>query len=193
MKFTDKQLIYAFEDVYNFDGWPKRDFVMIWVRSDADAFNRFDDKWYLYDGRGNSPKYIMKGTGTTNPGAGALLNFMRYNPKGAAVMKSNHINYQGHKHGRHKRDRNSYRQAKEIPHHRDNDRDRNAEELGPVYTKIIYMNIHKAGWFSKFIGWWSAGCLVLNQRAQWRRFIRYMNKMGNPFITSVVLNEGEIQ
>lgn len=196
MRYTDAQLIKGFESCENFDGWPKKGITDIWIRSKADRYNRFDDKVYTFDSRPNGvPKFVMVCTGTSHPGV-ALKLFRRFNKLGAAIIKSHWINYQSHKHGRHKTDHNSYRQAKEIPHYRDGNGNYKAEEIGQVYMRtpsggLPWLNVHKAGWFSKWIGWWSAGCLVRNNRRQWNNWIRFMNKNGNPSLTTVVLNEGQ--
>jgi hypothetical protein len=189
--YTDEQLLGRVKSLPNFEGWPGG-VMLIVIRSKEDRYNRFDDKAYLYAPAkgGEAPRHVLKPFRvTSNPGAKALQFFARYNPLGAAVLKADYINYDSHNNGRHKKDPNAYRQAKPMPYYRDGDKDRKSEEIGKIFWDIIFANIHKAGWFSKLIGWWSAGCIVFAIRKQWNSFIRYLNSIGNPPLTLVILKE----
>ena len=185
--YTNEELIKRVESLKSFDGW--KGIFFVGVRSKEDEPNKFDDKFYLFDCRSGKPKFVMVANGTTNPGSKALRLFSRYNSKGAAVWATDIIVYDSHINARHKSDPNSYRQDKKLPYHRDGNKNNKSEEIGKLYWGIIWMNIHKAGWFSKLIGWWSAGCQVFNIRWQWKKFIGYMNSIGSPPLNTVILKE----
>jgi hypothetical protein len=190
-QYTDEQILNRIKSLSNFEGWPTGP-MLVAVRSEEDNFNQFDDKGYLYipGGEGEPPQFVLQPFRiTTNPGAGALLKFFRYNKDGAAVMKADYINYDSHFNGRHKRDPNAYRQGKGVPYYRDGNKNRKSEEIGSIFWDIIFMNIHKAGWLSKLIGWWSAGCIVFAIRREWNMFINFLNSIGSPDLTLVVLKE----
>jgi len=173
--YTDRQII---ERLPVCDGWHglPGGILDVWVRSDEDEFDRFDDKVYTFDCTGDTPKFVMVCTGTTNAGAEGLKHFDKYNRLGCAVLKADEIVYGSHVFGKHKGKYDAYRQAKGFPYFRDNDKDNRAEEIGKVYDDIIYANCHKAGWFSTRIGGWSVACLVRNQQSQFDAWMRFMNR-----------------
>lgn len=177
-KYTDRQILDRVKLVPNFKGFPNG-ILDVWIRSDEDEFDRFDDKVYTFEcfGDERKPQFVMVCTGTSNAGAEGLKRFDKYNRLGCALLKSDTIVYNSHAYGLHKGDPNhpAYRQIKPFPYHRDNDKDNRNEELGGIYSDIIGANCHRAGWFSKEIGGWSVACLVRNQRAQFDAWMRFMN------------------
>jgi len=185
--YTDNQLISRVEALPTFKGWKKGIFD-VWVRSNEDLFNQFDDKVYTFEclEDGQRPKFIMVSTGTSNAGAQGLKSFESYNTKGCAILKADTIVYGSHTYGLHRGKYPAYRQAKGFPYFRDNDKDEKSEEIGKEYNDIIGANCHKAGWFSKQIDGWSLACLVRNQQAQFDKWMSFMNKR---VLTVAILNE----
>lgn len=176
--FTDKEILDRLTTLKSWQGVPNG-VLDVWVRSKADAYNRFDDKVFTYEFAADptvKPKFIMACTGTTNAGAEGLKHFDKYNRLGCAVLKADEIVYGSHAYGLHKGQYPAYRQVKPFPYFRDNDKDEKAEELGKVYYDIIGANCHRAGWNSVYIGGWSVACLVRNQRTQYDKWMQYMNK-----------------
>lgn len=173
--YTDNQILRRIEKLPTFNGFPKG-ILDVWVRSNEDAYNRFDDKVYTYDCTGIDPKFVMVCTGTTNAGSEGLKNFNKYNRLGCAVLKSDIIVYNSHAFGLHKGQYPAYVQVKGFPYYRDNNKNNLAEEIGQIYTDIIGANCHKAGWLSEYIGGWSVACLVRNQQAQFTKWMNFMNK-----------------
>jgi hypothetical protein len=172
--YRDTDLIKRVESLSTFKGW--RDGVYdVWVRSDEDTFDRFDDKVYTFEVQKGIPKFIMVCTGTSNAGAEGLLRFEKYNALGCAVLKSDTLIYGSHKFGKHK-GYDAYVQNIGFPYFRDGDKDKKAEEQGKEYSNIIGANCHKAGVNSIVIGGWSVACLVRNQLEQYNKWLRYMNK-----------------
>jgi hypothetical protein len=177
--YTDKQILDRVRSLPSFKGFPAG--VMdVWIRSDEDAFDKFDDKVYTYEcfGDDKPPRFIMVCTGTSNAGAEGLRHFAKYNGLGCAVLKSEVIVYNSHAYGLHKGNPQhpAYRQVKPFPYFRDNDKDNRTEEIGIEYNEIIGANCHRAGWFSTNIGGWSVACLVRNQRAQYDKWLKFMNR-----------------
>ena len=141
------------------------------MRSILDEFNKFDDKFYLMFG--TSMIKVFKGT--TNSGAKGLMHFDEYNKLGVAVLKSDHISYDGYKRGISK-GREVFRQHKGFPHYRDGNKNEKIEEIGEVYNDIIYAHIHDAKMDGKveykgFINGWSTACQVMNNGAEWDEFM----------------------
>lgn len=187
--YTDQQIIKRVEThARGFDGW-KKGVYDIWIRSDEDVTDAFDDKGYTYNvaADGSLPEFRMVCTGTTNPGSYGLKKFKDYNPKGCAVLQADRIVYGSHVWGFHKGYR-AYRQAKPWPYYRDNDLDGKAEEIGEVFWDIIFANWHRASATgdSTFIYNWSVACVVRNRINQWKAWLAYMDKRP---MNGCILNE----
>lgn len=184
--YTSQQLLDRVKTMPNFNGFPQSGVLDIWVRSNEDEFDRFDDKVYSFECfPGKEPVFKMVCTGTTNAGATGLKEFAKYNGLGCAVLKSDWIVYNSHNYGLHK-GKPAYRQAKGFPYFRDNDKDNKAEEIGKEYNDIIGANCHRAGAASTVIGGWSTACLVRNNEAQFLAWLKFMNKRT---LSVVILNE----
>jgi hypothetical protein len=173
--YTDKQILDRVASLPTFKGWPK-DKLDIWVRSKADAFNQFDDKCYSYDCTTGTPIFKGVNTGTTNAGRMGLEHYEKYGLTGCAVLKSDTIVYESHAYGLHKGKYPAYVQVKGFPYFRDSDRDERTDEDGREYNNIIGANCHSAGENSTIIEDWSIACMVRNVKAQFNKWMVYMNK-----------------
>ncbi len=78
--YTDTELLERVFDLDTFKGFPDN-YWQIWVRSNEDAFNKFDDKVYLFRGK----KFVSVNKCTTNAGKTGLLNFDKNNKLGGGV------------------------------------------------------------------------------------------------------------
>lgn len=177
--YTDKQLIKRVESkARGFEGW-KPGVYDIWVRSQEDVMDAFDDKAYTFvvEKEADGPQFRMVCTGTSNAGSYGLKHFEKYNSAGCAVLQSDRIVYESHLYGFHKGYR-AYRQAKGFPYYRDNNRNSKAEEIGEVHNDIIFANCHRASATSDstVIYNWSVACLVRNKINQWNAWLAYMDK-----------------
>lgn len=179
MLYSDRQLIERVERLGAFEGW-KPGMYLICVRSAADVPDAFDDKAYLYRVEaGQRPKFVMVASCTTHPGVDVLQRFAaKYNPAGAPVLKSDQLVYGSHGFGKHKGQYDAYRQVKPMDYFRDTDRDPKAEEIGQVQNGIIFANVHRANAKRPSVinHNWSAGCIVMNDPAQFAAFMGHMNK-----------------
>jgi len=185
-EYTDTQILARVANLPNFKGFPKSGVLDVWVRSDEDEFDRFDDKVYSFECFPTiEPKFRMVCTGTSNAGAVGLKKFAEYNGLGCAILKSDTIVYNSHAYGLHK-GKPAYRQAKGFPYFRDNDKDNKAEELGAEYKDIIGANCHRAGAASTVIGGWSTACLVRNIETEFIIWLKFMNKRS---LSVVILKE----
>ena len=147
---------------------------IVGIQSQEDAFNLFDDKFYVFDGA----EFKQVSTGTTNVGKTALKNFDKYNLKGAAVWKTDmwyeDIYHPGHHKGRMK----ALRQVKPAYFYRDSDKDDKAEEQGELEFRIIYANMHGVDYdpyssiIKQNINGWSFGCQVWNRMGDYRQMIK---------------------
>lgn len=191
--YTNEQLIKRVESLPSFEGW-KKGMYDIWVASNEDEYNKFDDKVYTFECEkdGERPVFKMVCSGTANAGAQGLMKFEGWNKLGCAVAVRDYIGYNTHVYGKHgKQQYYAYVQAysgKQYPYTRDNDKDKSAENFGKVYWDRIGMNCHKAGEHSVDINGNSIACLVRNIRIQFDNWMKLMNKRP---LSVCVLNEFE--
>lgn len=188
--YTDSNLLNKVATLEGFKDIPK-DFWLIGVRSNEDAYNVFDDKFYLFQGK----KCISVYLGTTNAGATGLKKFDTYNKLGVAVLKADTIVYDYAYRGLHKGKVEAYRQGKGFPYFRDNDKDEHVEEIGKEYNDIIYANIHPSSYVEgqdvdkEFINGWSLACQVFANRAEFDDFMDLTEGQKN--LTYCLLQEFE--
>ena len=184
--YTSQQLLDRVKTMPNFKGFPQSGVLDIWVRSNEDEYNKFDDKVYSFECfPAKDPVFKMVCSGTSNAGAVGLKEFAKYNGLGCAVLKSDWIVYNSHVYGLHK-GKPAYRQAKGFPYFRDNNKNDKAEEIGKEYNDVIGANCHRAGAASTVIGGWSTACLVRNIEVD---FLKWLSFMGKRSLSVVILNE----
>lgn len=154
-------------------------YLIIGVQSQEDEFNKFDDKFYVFDG----PDFKQVSSGTTNAGKTALKYFDNYNLPGVAVWKTNMFYQDLFSPGYHKPSRRgggmrALRQRKDIYYYRDIDKDNKAEEIGTLHKGIIYANMHGVSYnpYSTLkkeeIGGWSFACQAWNNMTDYRNMIK---------------------
>lgn len=162
-------------------------YLIIGIQSQEDAFNAFDDKFYVFDG----PKFMQVSTGTTNCGKEALFFFSNYDLSGAAVWKTNQWCPDTYTRGFHKSSRldggmRALKQEKPISYYRDNNRNQNVDEIGELRNDIIGLNIHGVDYnpYSQItresINKWSFGCQVWNRMDDYRQMISAVWKRNKP-------------
>jgi hypothetical protein len=184
--YTSQQLLDRVKSMPNFKGFPQSGVLDVWVRSNEDEYNKFDDKVYSFECfPAKEPVFKMVCSGTSNAGAVGLKEFAKYNGLGCAVLKSDWIVYNSHVYGLHK-GKPAYRQAKGFPYFRDNNKNDKAEEIGKEYNDVIGANCHRAGAASTVIGGWSTACLVRNIEVD---FLKWLSFMGKRSLSVVILNE----
>ena len=178
--YSDKELLDKVEEI---GGTIPNEgkYLIIGMQSLEDAFNLFDDKFYVFDG----PIFKHVSSGTTNCGKTALL--MYDDPKikltGAAVWKTNQwcpdLYYPGiHRPKRTGGGMRALRQQKPIYFYRDSDKDQLIDETGDLHYDVIYVNMHGIDYnpYSKAtkasINGWSWGCQTWNNMLDYRQMIR---------------------
>lgn len=172
-KYTDKELLERVKSLDNYIGVPSGHWIL-GVRSQEDSVNKFDDKFYLFRGE----LFIEVSSGTTNPGQPTLKQFEKVNKAGAAVLKSEQWYYDVWKYGRHNGKVEALLQlGAPVQVYRDTDKDDNSEEQGKLDTGYFGINFHPNTYnlnkpSGTNIGWWSAGCQVLNDVNKYKTFIR---------------------
>ena len=187
--YTDKQILERIKSLPSFKAIPKSKYI-VGIRSTEDATDKFDDKFYLFEGE----TFLHVTTGTTNPGAPVLQGgFLKYNNAGAAVVKSNSWYYDVWAYGLHMGKMPALKQVGPITVHRDGDKDGKAEELGAPITGLYGINFHAATYNNFFrgvqenIGEWSAGCQVVNNKQEHLQWIDLLK--AQPRVSYVLLNE----
>ena len=186
--YTDKQLLDKVKSLDSYVDIPS-DYWILAVRSSADLPDKFDDKFYLYKGE----KFIMVATGTTHSGTYGLLNFRKWNRKGAFVTKSNFWQYFLWKKGSHKGKMDALVQAKEIIGYRDNDKDLKSEEIGEEVKGYFGINFHTVSYekvvnfIRKLIGRWSVACFVINDVEKYYEMMSYFDTQHR--VTLCLINE----
>ena len=198
-KYTDKQLLDHVKKLDSFKGYPSGRWIL-GVRSTADEVNRFDDKFYSYEGT----KFIDVVTGTTNPGATILRGgFKRFNKVGGAIVKADEWYYNIWVYGMHRGRMPALRQiGGPIIVYRDGDLDGKSEELGKAKKGWYGINYHTNTYnFSEKnlkikksdINNWSAGCQTSNDRLAYFDQMKYYKKAlrsgAQKFVTYVLINE----
>lgn len=181
-EYTDEQIISRVEQLASFRGWAAGKYD-IWVRSNEDEFDAFDDKVYSFEveATGDKPKFAMVCSGTTHAGHRGLKEYdSRYGNSRCAVLASDYMVYDSHFYGLHKQKYPAYRQGKPFPYFEDTNKDEKVDETGKlVVDRVIYANIHAAGTASTKIGGWSIACLVRNVKKQYDKWMKWMNKAEN--------------
>lgn len=166
--YNANQLLARVKELQSFDGIPKGRWIL-GVRSNEDKPNSFDDKFYVFDGE----KFIMVLKGTTNPGTPTLQQFEKVNKDGAAVLKHDQWYYNVWVFGKHHGKVAALLQlGAQVMVYRDIDKDNKSEQQGELQTGYFGINFHpntykKNGKGGEVVGWWSAGCQVVNDEKYW--------------------------
>jgi len=192
-KYTDKELLDKVKELESFEKYPSGYWILA-VRSKADKPNKFDDKFYIYKGE----KFITVTTGTTNAGKSILKGgFKKYNKKGAAIVKADEWYYDIYKYGLHRGKMPALRQrsSKPIKYFRDGNMNDKAEEIGEVYSGVIYTNFHGSTYNRgsllerNEINGWSAGCLVCNNNPKYESLIRLFRMSKQKYFSLCLIKE----
>jgi len=169
--YTDNQLLNKVKSLQGFKQIP-HDFWILGVRSNEDESNVFDDKFYIFKGN----VFIMVATGTTNPSIDYLTNKM--NKRGAFIIKSEMWHYDLWKNGKHRGKMDELVQNTAVIGFRDANKNKFSEEVGNVVSGWYGINFHASTYnycnkiATKFIGLWSAGCQVVNDRQKYNEIIK---------------------
>lgn len=177
--YTDKELLDRVKNLPNFRKIPKQRWIL-GVRSNEDIYNCFDDKFYEFEGE----KFIRVLTGTTNAGAGFIKKgFLKYNKKGVAVLKADEWYYNVWTYGLHRGKMKALLQRGiRVKVYRDGNKNKRSEEVGEYEKGWFGINYHTNTYdFSLAnlkivkwaIGYWSAGCQVINDRKKYLDQINY--------------------
>lgn len=172
-KYTDQQILDKVAVTEGFMGIPNGVWI-VGIRSSADVYNAFDDKFFVY--RGSTFLFAM--SGTTNPGDYALKNFNKYGAKGAAVVKADKWYNDVWAVGMHKRRIKALVQVGSFDIIRDNNKNNASGDAGSVSSESgIGINLHPASYNlglktkPSIIGAWSAGCQVINDVQAFNRLM----------------------
>lgn len=188
--YTTDQLLDRVEELKSFKTIPLG-YWILGVRSNEDEPNKYDDKFYLFNGE----EFVKVVTGTTNPGTPILEGgFLKYNKVGAAVVKSNEWYYDVWAYGLHQGKMPALRQVGNFIVYRDGDKDNKSEEIGaPIVGSGYGINFHSISndlsvkKIGENIGGWSAGCQVCNNVEQYSMIINMIKNQNR--ITYCLLEE----
>lgn len=198
-EYTDKQLLDKVKSLASFKKIPKGRWI-IGVRSNEDETDRYDDKFYEYQGE----EFIRVMSGTTNASSTILSGgFRRYNKIGTAILKANEWYYDVWQWGLHKGKMTALIQVgAKVKVHRDGNMNGKSEEIGKVYEGYYGINYHTNTYVFSLnslkvvkwiIGGWSAGCQVINERAEYLEQMNYYREAWitdkQEFVTYVLINE----
>jgi hypothetical protein len=187
---TDDEILLRVKGLSSFKTLPTG-YWIAGVRSQEDETNKFDDKFYLFNGS----QFVTMTTGTTNPGAPVLKGgFLKYNKAGAAVVKADEWYYDVWTYGLHMGKMPALKQVGNFLVFRDGDRDGKSEEIGtPIKGAGYGINFHAATYDPNFkglqenIGDWSAGCQVVNDKQKHLQIINMIKAQHR--ISYVLLKE----
>lgn len=173
--YSDRQLLERVQLLGSFTHFPKG-YWILGVRSDEDAFDKFDDKFYLFRGK----KFIMVTSGTTNPGAKPMLNYKQFNRKGVAVLKANQWYINCWRSGLHRKRMPALKQVRPMAFFRDWNKDKRIDEMGTLEHSLIGCEFHTAtyskdmSFVRRLIGGWSAGCQVANNTKDYYKMLEHI-------------------
>jgi hypothetical protein len=186
--YTDTELLNKVKELKNYVGIPNG-YWLLGVRSKEDNPNAFDDKIYLFKGS----KFVEVTSATTNAGIPTLKQFEKVNKKGAAVLKSEQWYYDVWKYGKHNGKVDALLQlGAPVQVYRDTDKDLKSEEQGVLDTGYFGINFHPNTYdlsrpTSNIVGWWSAGCQVVNNVTKYKTIIRLVKPQ--KYVTYCLINE----
>jgi len=186
--YTDTELLNKVKELKNYVGIPNG-YWLLGVRSKEDNPNAFDDKIYLFKGS----KFVEVTSATTNAGIPTLKQFEKVNKKGAAVLKSEQWYYDVWKYGKHNGKVDALLQlGAPVQVYRDTDKDLKSEEQGVLDTGYFGINFHPNTYdlsrpTSNIVGWWSAGCQVVNNVIKYKTIIRLVKPQ--KYVTYCLINE----
>jgi hypothetical protein len=187
-QYTDKQLLARVKELDSFKNIPAG-YWLLGVRSNEDIPNTFDDKIYMFKGE----EFVLVTSATTNPGTPTLRQFERVNRNGAAVLKADQWYYNVWKYGKHQGKVEALLQlGNTVQVYRDTDRDSKSEEQGALQSGYFGINFHPNTYdLSKGsgtnIGWWSAGCQVVNNIPNYKTMIKLLKN--EKFVTYCLVDE----
>jgi hypothetical protein len=170
--YTTSQLLEKVREIDGFKGYPQ-EYWLLGVRSNEDTANRYDDKFYLFLGE----QFVLVTSGTTNPGTPTLMQFEKVNKKGAAVLNADKWYYNVWHFGKHQGKVDALLQlGAPVEVYRDTDKDDDSEEQGVLDRGYFGINFHPNTYKpsapkTNVIGWWSAGCQVVNDLNTYKRII----------------------
>lgn len=183
--YTDSQIINRVMFANGFKVIPSG-YWFCFIRSAEDLPDVFDDKCYLFKGR----KFIEVAGCTTNPGSKGLKDYRRYNKNGTFVAKSNQWNYNLWRYGLHRGKMPALKQVTKIFGFRDNNRNKQSEEIGREVYGLYGINFHsvdytlRPNFWRRLIGGWSVGCFVINSV---NKYLIMLNKVKTQGSISMVL------
>ncbi len=180
--YTDQELLQKVKSLPNFKKIPKQRWIL-GVRSKVDTYNTYDDKFYEFEGE----KFIRVVSGTTNAGGGILRGgFLKYNKKGTAILKADEWYYNVWSYGLHKGKMPALKQiGRKVKVFRDKNMNKKSEEIGKIELGWFGINYHTNTYdfslknikvINWLIGYWSAGCMVINDRKKYLEQIEYYKK-----------------
>lgn len=150
--YTSEQLLERVATLPSFKGYPET-YWTLFVRSNEDVNDSFDDKMYLFRGS----KFVIVTSCTTNKGN-----------KGTGVVCANTWNYGAYQIGLHKGKVKAGIQRVGFPYQRDFTVDGKTNPTTAIMNDIRGFNFHPADHdvnrkiVKTSIGGWSEGCMVLN-------------------------------
>ena len=186
--YTDKQLLEKVKSLSSFTKIPDG-YWLLGVRSLDDLPNRFDDKIYLF----KNEEFVLVTSATTNAGTPTLRQFEKINKDGAAILKADEWYYNVWKYGKHNGKVEALLQlGNKVTVYRDTDKDDKSEEQGKLQTGYFGINFHPNTYdLSKpsgtNIGWWSAGCQVVNNVSNYKLMIGLLKR--EKLVTYCLINE----
>lgn len=175
-QFTDIEIFNRLKSIPSYKrtiGMP----MIVGIQSNADVYDEFDDKFFLYD---ENNKFIIGTTGTTNAGSSGLKNFIKWNPKGTWVWKTDMFYPKLYRYGLHRGKMRALRQDKACYGFRDGNKNEKAEQIGQMYFDNVNANFHGVDYdpnstkFIKKIGGFSVACQVVNDMVKYRKIIDFV-------------------
>lgn len=189
MKYTNEQIlnkVRSLQDYRRTVGIP----LLVGIQSRLDEFDKFDDKFYLFD---DKDRFVSVATGTTNAGATGMKDFMKFGLNGVAVWECDHFYPKFYRYGKHKEKMIALRQNEPCYLYRDNNRNEKNEYIGKRFFLNIGANFHGIDYdpnstkVIERIGGWSIACQVCNNMNEYRAILKFVKPF--EFVDYCILKE----
>lgn len=177
--YTSKQLLERVKQISGFNGIPS-DYWLLFVRSNEDLNDTFDDKLYIFKGS----EFHSVLACTTNKGN-----------KGTGVVESDRWNYGMWKIGMHRGRMIAGVQRIGVPYRRDFTNDKKTNPTTEIKTDIRGFNLHTVSYdlsrnlVATKIGGWSEGCFVVPDVQKYVKLIELLKSNTNQIIDMVIITE----
>jgi len=172
--YTNEELLNKVKSLPSFIKIPGGVWIL-GIRSNEDSPDEFDDKFYVF----KDEEFVTVLSGSTNPGTYGLLNFLKWDKRGTAVIKADEWYYSVWERGLHNDKMEALRQVGEFKVIRDNNKNKKSgDNTSWTLESNKGLNFHTVSYDSTakivrtLIGQWNTGCQTPNDTEAYYKLMR---------------------